>query len=355
MPDNILAYGFINLENQLTQRVTQVSVPTIFTAVQESAAEHNRQLTGLLASLVELTTEYKEHFALPVSGTLQPLDENGVPLPVKFGPGYDVAYPIQGGGFAWGTNRVTRAKMTVQEANTMTISALMADVDWMRRHMLAALFYPTAWTFKDQEHGDLTIQPLANADTVLYPRVGGASATDTHYLAQAAVIADAANPFPTIYAELKEHPSNAGDVVVYVPTNLVASITGLTDFVPVRDPSVIPAAADAQLVASIDRGFGDEVLGKVNKCWIVEWRALPDNYMIAHCQGSPVLKMREHKEGDLQGLNPENFSPNGNYLQTSMIRYAGFGVVNRVAALVYRIGDAAYAAPTGYTAMPLPV
>jgi hypothetical protein len=37
-----------------------------------------------------------------------------------------------------------------------------------------------------------------------------------------------------------------------------------------------------------------------------------------------------------------------------MIRYAGFGVLNRVAAMITRVGNASYAIPSGFTA-PLPV
>jgi hypothetical protein len=235
------------------------------------------------------------------------------------------------------------------------LEAQRRDVDWMRRHIWASIFDNVAWTFDDPKHGDLTIQPLANSDTVTYLRTSGSSSTDEHYLAQAASIDDDNNPFPTIYTELMEHPSNAGgDVVVFIPTNLKSSVEGLTGFHEVSDPNVIEGIATARLdesrLASI-QGPGNKVLGYVDGCWIVEWGALPDSYMLAHATGGgPVVKMREYPASELQGFFPEQFSPDGNLMEQRMIRYAGFGVSNRIAMVVYYVGGGAYAIPSGYGA-----
>lgn len=353
-----IAYGFIGIQHLFSTRVQQAGPQRIFTAIQETAAEHNRVINSLMASLVEPTTIAQEQFELPAGGTLQPLDEWGVPIPVKHSGSYQVGYPIQGGGTAWGTNRVSAAYMTVAETNREVTEAQTKDADWLRRHIMAALLDKTAWTYNDvvgpdgsKGLGNITIQPLANNDSVTYLRVGGTTSTDNHYLGQAAAIADAANPFPTIYDELMEHPSNSGPVVVYVATSLTTTIEALANFTPVSDPDIRIAADTDELVGNLSLGFGDEVLGKVDKCWIVEWKALPSGYMIAHAQGAgPVLKMRQHVPEELQGLFPENHSPDGNRKQMSLIRYAGFGVSNRVGALCYYIGNATYPTPAAYDA-----
>ena len=349
---NQLAYGFIGQTHLLGSRLSDIGTNTVWSWVQESVNEHNRQINGLMQSMIARTTLHQERFRLPSSGTLQPLDEWGNPRPVKPGDTFDVAFPIQGGGTAFGLNRVTGSLATAEEANALTIERLREDADWIRRHFLAAIYYPSTWTYADPEFGSLTIQPLANGDTVTYNKVGGSVATDDHYLAQAAAIGDAANPFDDIYDELMEHPSNSGPVVVYVPTNLTTTIEALSAFIEVGDPDLRYGVNTTQIAAPFTRGFGDEVLGKVNKCWIVEWRALPDNYMIAHASGTgPVVAMREHPASALQGLFTENHSPDGNLQESRFLRYAGFGVRNRVAALAYRIGNSTYsAAPTGYAA-----
>lgn len=355
MANNTLAYGFVGLEHLMLERVTTVGVERVFDAIQESVSEHTRQINALLDSFIEQTTVHQIRFHLAGSGTLQPLDEWGNPLPVREEGYYDVAFPIRGGGTAWGDNRVTRALMTMDEANRHTLNSLRRDADWIRRHLLAATFDNVAWTFDDAEYGNLTIQPLANGDTVTYNKVGGAQATDTHYLAQAAAIDDSNNPFDDIYDELMEHPSNRGPVVVYVASSLTSSIEALTAFTEVGDPDLRYGVATTQIdegaLSEDIKGFGDEVLGKVNKCWIVEWRALPDGYMIAHAKGAgPVLRMREYSAPELQGLFMENNSPDGNLRETRMIRYAGFGAINRVAAVVYYVGGGSYTIPTGYNA-----
>lgn len=347
---NTIAYGFIGLEHIFAQRVDDSTIPTVQDAIAQSVTEHNRQVQSLLGDLVRPTTEAQTRFYQPGGGTLQPLDEWGNPLPVRPAGFYDLGFPIQGGGTAWGTNRVSRALMTVEEASRNTFLMLQQDADWMKRHILAALFDDTSWTFDDKDKGNLTIQPLANGDSVTYTKRDGQSATDDHYLAQASAIDDSNNPFDDIYSELREHPGNDGPIVAYIPTNQVAAVEALTAFTEVGDPDVDEGADTATLSGRLDRGFGTEVLGKANKVWIVEWSNLPDDYIIAHARGAQALAMRQYPAGELQGLFTEEDPGDGNSLATRYIRYAGFGALNRTAALAYRIGNASYAVPTGYDA-----
>jgi hypothetical protein len=358
---NSIAYGFLGLQELFNQRVAEVGTQRVYDAVQSSAAEYTRVIDRLLSEWAERLTLAQEQVELPGDGTLQPLDEWGNPLPILPSGSYKVAFPVQGGGTAWGTNRVSAAMLTVQESNRFTLDALARDSDWLMRHMLAAVFDNATWTYPDKVGiggakglGDITIQPLANGDAVTYVRKGGTVATDTHYLAQAAAILDASNPFPTIYTDLMEHPSNVGPVKVYVPTDLVSACEALTNFVPVSDPDVAYGMANDRLQRSIDRGFGDRVMGKCDSSWLIEWGRLPSTHLIGHASGTPILGMREYPAAELQGFFPEQHSPDGNLVVNRMIRYAGFGVRNRVAALAYRIGNGSYAIPTGYDA-PLPV
>lgn len=349
-------YGFIGHEDLADERVLDGNIAVVNTAVNASLEEHNRQVSAALMELVESTTEYTTRFKIGGGGTLQPLDEWGNPLPVRDAGYYDIAFPIQGGGTAWGDNRVSRALMTVAEADRFTAGALRRDADWMRRHIMAAMFDNTSWTFTDEEKGALTVQPLANGDAVTYLRSNGAIATDTHYMFQAAAISDAANPFSTWRTELAEHPENAGPYVAYVPTALVAAIKGLSNFIDVDNPDVDPGILAPRLTGNIGRGIGDEVLGQVDGVYIVEWSFLPATHGIVVARGATakVLRMREYPTAALQGLFRENFSSDGNLNENRFIRYAGFGAYNRVGALAFHVGAGAYAIPTGY-ATPLAV
>jgi hypothetical protein len=355
----VTAFGFIKLADLYDQRVSEVGVQRIYDAVRQSAAEYNRVADAVMGEFAERTILAMEQYELPGDGTLQPLDEDGNPMPVKPSGSYQVAYPVQGGGTAWGTNRVSRELLTVEEAARQTDDAMQRDADWMTRHMLAAVFDNATWTYNDKVGangakglGDITIQPLANGDTVTYVRKGAtAAAVDSHYLAQAAAISDAANPFPTIKAELHEHPSNMnGRILCYVATSLVSAIKNLSGFVPVDDPDIL-SGDNTDRVSNIPSvGPGDEVIGKIDGCWIIEWGSLPAGYMIAKIAGKRVLKQREFPVASLQGFFPEKASPDGNHIVNRMIRYCGFGVSDRVGALVCYVGAAEYAIPTGYDA-----
>lgn len=351
---NSVAYGFTGLVDMFARRVSDVSVEVVNAAVLQSIAEYQREIDALMSALVQPTTDYKIRYLLPGGGTLQPLDEWGNPLPVQPSGSYDVAFPIQGGGTAWGDDRVSRALMTVAEANNYTAMVQTQDVDWLARHILAALFTNTTWTYPDKLYGNLTVQPLAiTSDGVTYVRKGGSSSTDSHYLAQANAIDDGAdNPFPIIEAELSEHPSNTGDIIVYVPTNLVTSIQALATFRPAADPNLNVGAGTTTFAGEEVLGFGDKFLGYEDSgVKIVEWKRLPDSYMVAISSGAdPVLGMREYPAEELQGLFPEFQNVDGNRFLYKFIRYAGFGVRNRVGACVYRVGNGTYAIPTGYTA-----
>jgi hypothetical protein len=349
---NQIAYGFVGLEHLFNEKLENVNVATVMTAVEESVNEHNRQAAALMGELSMPTEDYKTRFQQRDSYTLQPLDEYGRPRPLRPAGYYDVAFPIQGGGAAYGFNHVSEKLATVADVNRLTIEAMGADADWMKRHVLAALFDDTAWAYSDEQHGSLTIQPLANDDSVTYVKKSGTVEADNHYLAQASAIDASNNPFPTIYTELREHPVNGnGPIVAYVPTNLKATIMALSTFVEVGDPDIEQGADSDTISGRLDRGFGDEVLGKADKVWIVEWSLLPSSYMLAVARGArePVTKMREYPAQSLKGFFRKALVE-GNLSTTEFYRFAGFGGFNRVGALCYRVGNGTYATPSGHDA-----
>lgn len=351
---NQVLYGFYNRRDLLDQRVTDSNIAEFNTAIDETLAEHNRQLEASLALFAQRTTEYKERYRSAAQTRNQPLDENGRARPIKLAGYVDVAYPVLGSGNAWGANYITRAKMTGREVQNIVNTILTGDKRWMRDHILAALFAADGWTFPDPLHGDLTIEGLANGDSVTYQIMRGtnAASTDTHIRAQSASIADNANPFDDIYEELIEHPENSGQVIALVPTNLKASIEALTAFKQEPDPNIRVGTDSDVLVGRLGVAVPGTVIGYVNKVWIVEWPALPDSYIVATTsEGDRALAMREEPEAELQGfvrVVDNQPAPQHPFYESQYLRLAGFGARNRVGAVVWRIGDASYAVPTGY-------
>lgn len=349
---NTVLYGFYDLQDAFSERINTDNVSIVSDAIQASVAEHNRQMDALLGLFARRTTDYTLRYKTPGTHRLQPLDENGRARPVKAAGFYDVAWPIFDAGTAWGETYKASKKLTIEDANRITAEMLKADKVWLRDQMLAALFASATYTHPDPQYGDLTIQPLANGDAVTYARNGTAvPSADTHQLATASAVADVTDPVPGIVTELDEHPQNEGDVIILIPSNLKSDFTNLAGFSAFVDPN-LRDGANTRTVAGNGPGVAvpGEVLGYHDgKAWIVEWKALPDNYAIATTAGAdPALGMREEPEAELQGFNMVAERNDHPFYENQFARFAGFGAWNRVGAVVQRFGNGTYATPTGY-------
>lgn len=356
---NQILYGFYNLKDRLADTVQAVGIQVINDAIQMTLDEHNRQMNALLELFAMRTTKAKFRYRTPTAGRLQPTDEQGRAIPVRFGASYDVAFPMQRGALAWGQTYEASLKMTVEQANNHMAGMLTADRRWMRDHILAALFPSTSWTYNDADDdiGTLTIKGLANGDTDVYAIQTGADAgaTDTHILAQANAIGNADDPFQSIKDELLEHPENQGEVVALLPTNLVATTRALSGFYPTTDPNIQLGTGVSRLVGDLGIALPGKIFGYHSSgVWLAEWKSAPSGYIIAACtQGERALAMREEPITQLQGFNRVAESQDFPFYRSDYLRKAGFGANNRVGAVVYRIGNASYAVPTNYSS-PMP-
>lgn len=360
---NVSAYGFTNASDLYSMRVIDAGVPTVNSMIAESLALFNRQFDAFSAALVTQTTDHQRRYALPGNGFGQPLDDDGNPKPVVPTGVYDIAFPLRMYGTAWGTNRISRAKMTVEDANRYTMDAMMRYYRTEDRRRLSALFTNVAWTFTDPMYGALTIQPLAiTSDGVTYVQGNGTTATAQHYLAQANAIDNSNDPYDDLFNVLDAPASNTGDKIAFIPTNLVAATTGLANFYPAMDGNVNYAIDTTTANAAVTTNnpvtnsplvqFGDRLLGyHLSGIWIVQKKSLPDNYILAMVDGADtVLAQRIEPEAELQGLFYETHDVDGNHFVSRMLWRNGYAVQNRVGAAIMRIGNGTYAIPTGYDA-----
>lgn len=347
--------GFLDLESVFDRRVDDVGVPEVEEAIQQSLDEHNRQLNALMSLFVTPTSEYKVSFKMTTATRNQPLDQDGRARPIQVQGKYEVAFPIQGSGQAWGANFLARRKMTVGDANDITAALLEGDTRWMRDHILAAIYANASWTFNDDEwegHGNLTVKGPANGDTDEYLVTIGSDVgtTDDHFIAQVNAIDDANDPFETDYEELMEHPENGGQVVSLIPTNLKTSVRALADYYPLADPNVQTGANTDVLTGTLGVATPGTLFGYHDSgVFLVEWPSLPSNYIVTLCtEGERALGMRQFEEEDLRGFIKAAETIDYPFYESQYVRYAGFGAWNRVAVVVRRIGNAAYAVPTNY-------
>lgn len=352
MPNQIL-YGFVNLKNVFAERVTGARIEEVNTAIVQSVDEHNRQLNALLGLFADPVTVSQRRFKSAVAARLQPLDENGRAKPILPAGYYDTGFPIWDAGTAWGANFIARAKMTVADANRVTLTMIGADKRWVRDQLLAALFAADNFTFPDPDDGNITVKPIANGDSDVYLLAAGSdqNATADHQVAQAAAISDAANPFPAMVTALTSHPENGGEVVALIPTNLKASVEGLATFHPVSDPNLRLGTGQTELVGRLNVTLPGTLIGYEDSgAWIVEWPSLPDSYTIGvTTEGDRALGMRQHPEAELQGFAKRAERNDHPFYESQFSRHLGFGANNRVGAYVVRVGNGTYDEPAGYT------
>jgi hypothetical protein len=219
------------------------------------------------------------------------------------------------------------------------------------------LFNNVATTFTDERNGSLTIQPLANNDSVVYPPVLGSvsDATENHYLESnyaSASISDTNDPVVTIVNDIEEHfgtQTGNGNIVVFINNAETAKITALTAFVDTPDRFVREGVQTA--VPGAIPNIPGKILGRHrNGAWISEWRHIPANYLLGiHLEAPPPLKMRVDpaETGLPRGLalvSRDQMYP----LEASEWRARfGFGVANRLNGVVVELGTGgSYSVPT---------
>jgi hypothetical protein len=345
---NSILYGVYQLKDYQNQRAIDIAPDDLRRATILSAAAYNQQVQSLINLFARPTTSYKVRFSAAANARLQPGDQYARALAVKRST-YDVALPLQMGTHAWGVNYVTRYKRTVADDAKDTNLAFQADQNWMADHILGALFYNGAgWTFTDEQYGALTINGLANGDAILYSRQGGVPATDNHYLAQAAAIADATNPYPTIFTALMEHPENQGaEIISFIRDTTTTE--ALATFRPLDDPFVREADTLSVVEGELNANHPGTLRGRVGSQWVVQWPRLPANYIVSVAVGGiPPLAMRQDPEAELQGFRLGGQIDHYPYFEQQWFRRAGFGSWNRVGACITRVGNGSYAIPTGY-------
>lgn len=355
MPNNLI-WGFHRLEDIAAQRVVD-NIDAVRDAITEANQNQNQLTNEIFAFLAERTTESQTKYKMPAAFMeLQPLTELGRGLPQRYRElEYTVGFPIQKAGLPIGSTYEQRQKMNIRQFAGLTEAVQIADTRWIRRHVLAGLFYNGAgWIHDDPDDdaGEITVKGLANGDSQVYVKESAElGATDNHYLAQAGDLLTASDPIPAIVEELREHPTNTGDVVILGSYQDRAKYTGLAEFYPEPDRNLRPGTGTVEFTGNAPGGVPGEFLGYHEaNVYIFLWRGIPQNYMVATTTGglSKPLRMREHPESTLQGFRPDADREDYPFFETHYVRRAGFGGYNRVGAVVQQFNSATYGVPAGY-------
>jgi hypothetical protein len=363
MPTSI--YGAIGIAETAADQVyvQTIGYDLVYEAAQAWLAEYNMELELAMDAFVERTTDrHSERYKLPPTGRLQRRGGQARSAAAKAAGSWDVAYPLEDFGDVVAGDDVALAYMTAQQFQLHLDGVASRNTGTVRYELLKSLFNNTARSFNDETLNTptLTIQPLANGDSVLYPPVLGseAAAAENHYIETnylAAAISDTNNPYATIAAELEEHFGQAqggSNIVAFINTAQVAKTRDLTDFVSVEEMGIV-FGQDTAVAVNIPIGLPGRIIGRVSGVWVSEWPWVPANYILGVHLDAPrpiVRRIDPAATGLGQGLQlvTQTFD---NPFQSAFWRHRfGFGCGNRLNGVVLELGTGGdYSIPSGYS------
>lgn len=352
------ALGLADTERAFTKTEGQVLALELINAY---FARVTADIAAQMALFVEMeTTNHIERYKLPGGGYLQARDPQSSVANVKAYGGYDVAYPLYDFGAAVGGNDVALAYMTVGDMERHISTVAIQNVNTVRLQMLRRIFKNTTDTYADPLWGDLTIQPLANNDSVTYAPVLGSSseAAEMHYLESgyaASAISDTNNPYANVIRpELEEHfgaSTGGNNIVAFIHPDEVPETEDLSDFDPVED-SFIRSGSTVNVPVNLPNVPG-RIIGRTNGVWVSEWRYMPSGYAIGiDLEAPPPLKMRVDPADTglgrgLQLVASQQLFPFQNAFYRNRF---GFGAGNRLNGVVLEFGTGgSYSIPSGFS------
>lgn len=347
LPDGDRKFG-----QTVGQRVVFEAAQEYVRAIEEEAAQFRSFFVQ------ERTSEFKRRYKLPGGGFLQERSQQTEAAAVKPYGEWDVAFPLwdRGSQLAW--TDIEFAYMTPNSLDNYLETIRVQYMNTLRRDILSAMFDSTARTFLDKQHGSLSIQPLANGDSVVYPPVLGSSAeaTESHYIETnyaTASMSDTNNPYKTAREELEEHfgmPTGFGNIVALINNAELPKSQALTDWFDVEDMGVrYGNDSDLALLGPMSPG---RRVGRVSGVWASVYPWIPATYMVFVDADQPKPLIERVDPADT-GITPglDLVSESDRYpMQMSHYRARyGFGAGNRLNGVVLELNTGgSYTVPAAY-------
>jgi hypothetical protein len=258
----------------------------VYDATAQLLGDHNGNTEEMRAFFIEKdTVNHAIKYKLPGTGRLQKRGRMSNTMAVKAAGDWTVQFGLDDFGASIQIDDVSFAYMSLADYDLHLHTVMTADVNTQRYEILHALFNNTARPFTDENWGALTIQPLANGDTVKYPPIVGSEVFAT-------AITDANNPIPALVNTLEQHfgtPTGGSLIVVLINNAQTTGVQGLSNFDPVPNRFV---EYGANVSLAMEDLFPDgmppgRVLGETDSALIIEWRWMPPGYMAAFHLAAP--------------------------------------------------------------------
>ena len=354
-------FGALGLPDTDYSYINTLGQEVVYDATQQVLGDHNADIEASMAVFVEKATwNHVMRYKLPGSGELERVGREGRANAIKASGSWDVAFTLEEFGARISRDRVTLAYMNLQEYDRHLKTVMKQDQNVVRKEMLRALFNNAARTFHDELWGDLTVQPLANGDSVKYPPVVGSldDATAQNYLASgyaSASINDTNNPIPTIVSTLEQHfgtPTGGSNIAVFCNNAETSRLQALANFDPVPN-RFVSYGDDVSLVdfGKFPVGLPGRVLGETDAALICEWRWIPSGYLLAvHLDAEKPLMRRTDPPavGLPDGLALVSQDTTHPFNNADWSHRFGFGCANRLNGVVMQLTTGSYTVPSLY-------
>lgn len=353
-------FGLAGISASDYQFINTIGQSLVYDATRAYLERVNADMQAALSVFVDTTTtDFKSRYQLPGAGRLQRRGEQARAAAVRASGSWDVAFPLEDFGASVAKSDVDMAYMTAAEYQRHVDTVINQDRATVRFEILKGMLNNTQRSFVDARRGTLSIEPLANGDSVVYPPVLGSESetTDDHYLESgyaASGISDANNPLVTINDELSEHfETMTGNeaIAVFINNAQTAKIKALTDFDEVPD-RFLQVGDNANVPVNLPNVPG-KIIGRGSGCWVVEWRWIPANYMVGiHLEHPAPLRMRVDpaETGLPQGLQLVAVDEDYPISRSEWRHRFGIGAANRLNGVVMELGTGGtYSIPSGYS------
>lgn len=285
-----------------------------------------------------------------------------------FQMGFDFDWYDTGARFSW----QFLADATTEQIQAVNASVLAADSRLVFNEVMKTLFDNTNRNATINGNA-YTVYGLYNADGTVPPayKTNTFSGTHTHYLDSGAATVDSGD-LDEIETHITHHgytPESGVDIILMVNKTETATIrnfrtplnggTATYDFIAAQGQPNILIPRDRLLADGQTRPpaqiRGMKVVGAYGNMTIVEEDYIPAGYMVAFATGGTEslanpIGIREHSNPALRGLRLVKGRNDDYPLQDSYwLRGFGTGIRQRGAAVVMRVGVAAYSPPAAYT------
>lgn len=354
--------GFGDAETPFANPTVQA---TFYASTQELVDRYRADTAAQAGLLIERTTEnFQEFYRMHVvGGMMQVLGGHDRPKARKGISRYTVGYPLGQFGELIADEKIGLAYMTVEQYDEHVLGIFKMHSARYRYEMMRTLFNNTSRTYTDPMWGQTTVLPLANNDGQTYPlgQAGDDLTAANHYIAAgyiSSAISNTNNPYAQIAAKwtrLFPEETRGTPAIVFINSAEVAVTTALAAYTALPDPDIVLpiTATRLQNVPAVPQSA--YIIGRASGCWIAVWDAAVDpGYMLSVHPNvkKPIVQRVDTGASGLQrGLHLESekgYDANWPFREQVFMDRFGFGIGNRLGAVVLQLTAGSYAPPARY-------